>query len=320
MRALPIPGRPPKLNARQRAWVYRTVTQNNPLQLKFEFALWTRAMVRDLIQRRYGVTLSLGSVGRLLQSMGLTPQRPVRRATEQVATQVQEWLTVTYPAIQAQARATGAQIFFADESAVKSQGHAGTTWAPKGRTPVVPATGKRFGLNLVSAVSPQGLLRFMVVDGRMTAGRFIEFLKRLLHNQTRPIYLIVDQHAAHRARLVDAFVQSTHGRLRLFFLPSYSPELNPDELVWNHLKTHGTRKAPAANAGGAQALRPQPPAFLAAHPRPCARVLWKASLLIVMPPRTSEVIRPFHDAVAEPGEDVLALPEHAVEHGELLGA
>ena len=242
LRALPIPGRPPKLNARQRAWVYRTVTQNNPLQLKFEFALWTRAMVHELIQRRYGVTLSLGSVGRLLQSMGLTPQRPVRRATEQVATQVQEWLTVTYPAIQAQARATGAQIFFADESAVKSQGHAGTTWAPKGRTPVVPATGKRFGLNLVSAVSPQGVLRFMVVDGRMTAGRFIEFLKRLLHNQTRPIYLIVDQHAAHRARLVDAFVQSTHGRLRLFFLPSYSPELNPDELVWNHLKTHGTRK------------------------------------------------------------------------------
>ena len=117
---MPIPGRPPKLNARQRAWVYRTVTQNNPLQLKFEFALWTRAMVRELIQRRYGVTLSLGSVGRLLQSMGLTPQRPVRRATEQVATQVQEWLTVTYPAIQAQARATGAQIFFADESAVNS--------------------------------------------------------------------------------------------------------------------------------------------------------------------------------------------------------
>ena len=242
LRALPIPGRPPKLTEEQRAWVYRTVTRNNPLQLNFEFALWTRAMVRDLIQQQYGVTLSVGSVGRLLRSMGLTPQRPVRRATQQVAARVQEWLTVTYPAIRAQALAAGAQIFFADEASVKSQGHAGTTWALKGETPVVPATGKRFGLNLVSAVSPQGALRFMVVDGRMTAARFIEFLKRLLHNQTHPIYLIVDQHAAHRARLVDEFVQSTNGRLRLFFLPSYSPELNPDELVWNHLKTHGVRK------------------------------------------------------------------------------
>ena len=107
---------------------------------------------------------------------------------------------------------------------------------------MVPATGKRFGLNLVSAVSPQGVLRFMVVDGRMTALRFIAFLKRLLHNQTRPIFLIVDQHSSHRAKAVQEFVASTDGHLELFFLPPYSPELNPDELVWNHLKTHGVRK------------------------------------------------------------------------------
>ena len=242
LRSLPIPGRPPKLTEQQRAWVYLTVTQNNPLQLQFEFALWTRAMVRELIERQYGVTLSLASVGRLLRSLGLTPQRPVRRATEQVAWRVREWLTVEFPAIRAQALAAGAQIFFADEAGVRSQSHAGTTWALQGQTPVVPATGKRFGLNLVSAVSPRGVLRFMVVDGRMTAVRFIEFLKRLLHNQTCPIYLIVDQHSTHRARAVQDFVQSTNGRLRLFFLPPYSPELNPDELVWNHLKTHGVRK------------------------------------------------------------------------------
>ena len=108
---------------------------------------------------------------------------------------------------------------------MRSQSHAGTTWALQGQTPVVPATGKRFGLNLVSAVSPRGVLRFMVVDGRMTAVRFIEFLKRLLHNQTCPIYLIVDQHSTHRARAVQDFVQSTNGRLRLFFLPPYSSEI-----------------------------------------------------------------------------------------------
>ena len=121
-------------------------------------------------------------------------------------------------------------------------GNSGTTWAPMGQTPVVPATGKRFGLNLVSAVTPQGVLRFMVVDGRMTAVRFIAFLKRLLHNQTQPIFLIVDQHSSHRAKAVQEFVASTDGHLELFFLPPYSPELNPDELVWNHLKTHGVRK------------------------------------------------------------------------------
>ena len=206
-------------------------------------ALWTRAMVRDLIRREYGVTLSLASVGRLLRSMGLTPQRPVRRAVEQVPAKVREWLTVEYPAIQAKARQAGAQIFFADEAGVRSNSHhSGTTWALMGQTPVVPATGKRFGLNLVSAVSPQGVLRFMVVHGRMTAVRFITFLKRLLHNQTQPIFIIVDQHSSHRAKVVQEFVGSTDGRLELFFLPPYSPELNPDELVWNHLKTHGVRK------------------------------------------------------------------------------
>ena len=222
LRALPIPGRPPKLTERQQAWVYRTVTQNNPLQLQFEFALWTRAMVRHLIRQEYGVVLSLASVGRLLRLMGLT--RPVRRAIEQVPAKVRQWLTIDYPAIQAKARPADAQILFADEAGVRSnRHHSGTTWAPMGQTPVVPATGKRFGLNLVSAVSPQGVLRFMVVDGRMTAVRFIEFLKRLLHNQTRPIFLVVDQHSSHRAKVVQEFVASTDGRLELFFPAAVLP-------------------------------------------------------------------------------------------------
>ena len=157
---------------------------------------------------------------------------------------VREWLTVDYPAIQAKARKAGAQIFFADEAGVRSNSHhSGTTWAPMGQTPVVPATGRTVRAQSgVGGESAQGVLRFMVVDGRMTAVRFIAFLKRLLHNQTQPIFLIVDQHSSHRAKAVQEFVASTDGHLELFFLPPYSPELNPDELVWNHLKTHGVRK------------------------------------------------------------------------------
>lgn len=242
LKAKAIPGRPPRLDGKQLRWLYKAITTKNPLQHRFRFALWTRSMVRDLIRERFGVRLSDVSVGRLLKKMGLTPQKPLRRAYEQDPNRVQEWLDDEFPKIQAWAKKTGATLYFADESGVRSDFHSGTTWAPKGRTPVVAATGQRYGLNLMSAISPRGEMRFMTVEGRMNAGKFIEFLKRLLHNTERPVFLIVDGHPSHRARKVFDFVRSTHGQLRLFFLPPYSPELNPDELVWNHLKTHGVGK------------------------------------------------------------------------------
>jgi transposase len=243
LRALPIPGRPTQADGA----AARLGVSHGDAEQPAAVAVRVRPLDAGDGPRPDSAELRRdpepASVGRLLRSLGLTPQRPVRRAIEQVPAKVREWLTVDYPAIQAKARKAGAQIFFADEAGVRSNSHhSGTTWAPMGQTPVVPATGKRFGLNLVSAVSPQGVLRFMVVDGRMTAVRFIAFLKRLLHNQTQPIFLIVDQHSSHRAKAVQEFVASTDGHLELFFLPPYSPELNPDELVWNHLKTHGVRK------------------------------------------------------------------------------
>ena len=243
LRTRPIPGRPRKLDGRQLKRVYDLVTSKNPLQLKFEFALWTRAMIRELVRREFGVKLSEVSVGRLLRKLGLTPQRPVRRAYQQDPEAVERWKNEEYPEIQALAKREKATIYFADEASVRSDYHSGTTWSPRGVTPVVEATGARFSLNLISAVSAKGLMRFMTVEGRLTASMFIDFLQRLIHNADRPVFVIVDRHPVHRSASVRKFVDSTNGRLRLFFLPSYSPDLNPDELVWNHLKRHKVGKS-----------------------------------------------------------------------------
>jgi transposase len=234
----PLTGRPKKLNGRQIKKIYDIVTMKNPLQLKFEFALWTRDMVRDLIRDQFNVKLSLVSVGRLLKKMGLSPQKPLHRAYQQDPEVVEQWLNSEFPRIKALARKEKADIYFGDEASVRSDFHSGTTWAPKGQTPVVKTTGARFSVNMISAISPRGKLRFMTIDGRFNADKFIEFLKRLLHKAKKPVFLVVDGHPTHKAKKVKEFIESTQGRLRLFILPPYSPELNPDELVWNNLKSH----------------------------------------------------------------------------------
>lgn len=240
LRAKPVPGRPPKLSGSQIARLYELIVGADPRQLSFAFALWTREMVRQVIRREFGVALSVVSVGRLLRTMGLSPQRPLYRAYQQNPEAVARWREEEFPAIRAAAKAEGATIYFADEAGIRSDYHAGTTWAPVGRTPVVRATGARFSVNMLSAVSAQGALRFTVHEGTVNAAVFIDFCKRLLHDAEQigggPVYLIVDGHPAHRAKATTAFVASTDGRLKLFFLPGYSPELNPDEWVWKNVK------------------------------------------------------------------------------------
>ncbi len=235
-------GRPKRLDARKIRWLHDTATMRSPLRVKPPFALWTRAQIRTLIERRFWVKLSLVSVGRLLAQLRLTCQKPLFRAYEQDASPVERWLKEEYPKIRALAEREKAEIFFEDESGVRSDFHSGTTWAPKGETPVVRVTGARFSLNMISAVSPRGELRFMVVRGGVGAGMFIEFLKRLAQGSQRKIFLICDGHPSHRARKVAAFVESLEGRLQLFFPPPYSPELNPDELVLNDVKNNGVAR------------------------------------------------------------------------------
>jgi transposase len=246
--AKPIPGRPRKLDAEQLKWLARALRTRNPQQFQFPFALWTRALVQQLIAERFEVRMSLSAVGRLLTALGFTVQRPVHRAWQQDPVLVERWLAEEYPSIRAEAKREGAQIFFGDESGMRSDYHAGTTWAKRGRTPVVKATGARFGWNMLSAIGARGELRFMTHEGTVTAAVFCEFLRRLLVGADRPVYVIVDGHPAHRAKRVRQFVEAQEGRLKLFFLPPYSPELNPDELVWGHVKTQVARRLPQTKA------------------------------------------------------------------------
>ena len=172
--------------------------------------VWCQALIFD----RYGVRLGRSSVSRLLHQLGLSAQRPLWRAYQQNPEAVQEWLTKTYPAIQRRAKREKAEIFFADEAGVRSDHHSGATWGKRGQTPIVSSTGARFGLNLISAVSAQGRLRFMITKGRVTAAVFVEFLKRLLVNAAGKIFVIADGHPTHRAKTVERFVAATAGQAR----------------------------------------------------------------------------------------------------------
>lgn len=237
-------GRPPKLNGKMMQWIYDTVSNKDPRQMQFPFALWTSLMVVELIWREYHIRLSKASVCRLMNQMGLSPQKPLWRAFQKDPERVEKWIKEEYPKIHKLARQQKADIFFGDEAGVRSDFHAGRTWAVRGQTPIVATTGARFGCNLISAVSPRGAMRFMLIEDKFNTAVFIDFLKRLVHNWPRAIFLIVDGHPVHKSVAVNKFVASTQGRLQLFSLPPYSPELNPDEQVWNHLKNQGIGKQP----------------------------------------------------------------------------
>lgn len=240
-------GRPQVLSLKpyQAATVVRLITDRCPDQIALPFALWTREAVRDLIARRFGIRLSVWTVGRYLRRWGFTPQKPIRRAYERDPEAVRRWLKKQYPAIRALARREKATIYWGDETGMRSDHQAGRSWGRRGQTPVVPGTGQRFRCNMISALTNRGKLAFMVFTSRFTQAVCVAFLRRLIRHARHKVFLIVDAHPVHKAQRVERWVERHRRQIRLFFLPGYSPELNPDELLNQDVKTNAVgRKRP----------------------------------------------------------------------------
>jgi transposase len=237
-------GRPRTPSAAQERQVFRWVNGRSPAQYGFDFGLWTRQIVQELLWSRFGVRLSRASIGALLARLGLTAQKPLQRAYQRDPVAVERWKNETFPAIAAQARAQGAEVLFWDESGFRADAVHGKTWGRCGQTPVVQRPGQRQSISAASAVSAKGAFWFATYPGALTGELFVALLRRLMHRRKKPVHLIVDGLPAHKKAVVKHYVAGTAGKLTLHFLPGYAPDLNPDELVWSHAKRNGVARSP----------------------------------------------------------------------------
>jgi transposase len=244
LKARKHPGRKPALAPRQKLQVRHWINGKDPRQYGFDFGLWTRQIVAALIAQKFGVRLGVTAVGRLLAELDITPQKPLRRAYERDPAAIERWKATEFPRLRARAKSAGAKIFFLDEAGVRSDQVLGRTWGVRGHTPEVPTSGRRQSVSAISAVNARGEFWYEIYTERLNAVRFVELLTHFMKGRRSPVFLVLDGHPAHVARVVAEYVQRLVGRLELHFLPGYAPELNPDEFVWNHLKRQGVSKTP----------------------------------------------------------------------------
>jgi len=238
------PGRTPALAPRQKLQVRGWINGKDPRQYGFDFGLWTRQIVAALIAQKFGVQVGVTAVGRLLAELDITPQKPLRRAYERDSEAIARWTKTVFPRLRARAKRVGATIFFLDEAGVRSDQVLGRTWGLRGQTPEVPTSGHRQSVSAISAVNARGAFWYEIYTERLNGLRFVELLAHFMRGRKRPVFLVLDGHPAHIAKVVAQYVQRLAGRLELHFLPGYAPELNPDEFVWNHLKRQGVSKTP----------------------------------------------------------------------------
>jgi transposase len=225
----------------------RMITGGCPDQLKLPFALWTREAVAKLLARKFGVKVSVWTVGRYLRNWGLTPQKPARKAFEQNPEAVRRWLEEEYPGLKAAAKRERAEIHWGDQMGMRSDHQVGRSYGLRGRTPVVPGAGQRFSCNMISTVTNRGQLSFMLFRESFTIPVFLKFLRRLLRHRKRRMYLIVDRHSVHKSGRVTQWVAQHHAQLRLILLPAFSPELNPDELLNQDVKSNAVGRVRPSN-------------------------------------------------------------------------
>lgn len=259
----------------QEADLLDAIRTRHPDDLGLADALWTRDAVGEYAARRFGVRRSRWVWGRWLRRRGFTPQRPARRAYQQDPADLARWRAEVYPGIRAEAKRCGAEVHWLDETGVRTDCTAGTSYSPRGRTPMTRVSGRPARVNVISTLTNAGILRFGVFGGRFTAAVFLDFLRRLLRSTTGVVFLVLDGHPVHRSRKVAQWVAGNAARLRLFFLPPYCPELNPAEYL-NHAVKDSVPRVRRARDGGELADQVRSYLRVVQHRRHLARRFFKA--------------------------------------------
>jgi transposase len=237
-------GKKPLVEKKFHPKIIKMIDGKDPRDYGYESSLWTRKIISELIEKNFNIKLKLTAISDLLNKIGVTPQKPLRRSYERNEQDVENWKVETFPKIQKRAKKTGKEIFFLDEAGIKSDSNLGMTYGVKGKTPIVKTSGQRQKINAISAVNASGKFWFQLYTARFNSELFIYFLRQFLKGRKKSIILVVDGHPSHKSNATKAFIKELKGKLELVFLPPHSPDLNPDEFVWNEIKNNGIAKKP----------------------------------------------------------------------------